>query len=350
MLQPARAALCVRNLILLLGFFVLSITSQVSLRAQDAQPGVHPKALSDSTRRILFDSEAFFGRSAAMPQWDNGYLVSRAVETSEAGIPNVRLYDQSGGQVREAAIWFPGSQRVLIYSATATSDGRIMAAGAAVKSDGAAAPFIALTDLSGKMTDIMHTNGFAPANICQAPDGTIWSFGGTGYNERSEPKPGNTLRHFDFQKGEVSSYLPRSTFPKHPGPEMSAYIRCSAGEVVAYSPRAQEYIEMKYGADAPHVYHAEAPSGLRLGGFAVTGSKMIYGYFSLLGRGGLYHLSFDEAAKTVTWLPVEGTVGPYTKPGVITGLWGSDGDKLLVNRAEDRAGVAALHWATPLDQ
>jgi hypothetical protein len=352
MLQPTRAALCVRSR-MLLGFFVLSMTLQVSLRAQSALPGNHPKALSESERRVLFDSEAFFGPSAAMPQWDNGYLVSRAVETFEAGEPNVRLYDQSGGQVREAAIWFPGSQRVVIYSATATSDGRIIAAGFADKLDGAVGPFIALTDLAGKMTDIIQTNGFAPANICQAPDGTIWSFGGTGYDERyehSEPKPGNTLRHFDFQKGEVGSYLPRSTFPKHPGPEMGAYIRCSAGEVVAYSPRAQEYIEMKYGANAPHVYHAEAPSGLRLLGFAVTGSKKIYGHFSLTGHHGLYYLSFDQTANKVKWLPVDGTVGVYTKPGVITGLWGSDGDKLLVNRAEDRAGVAALHWATPLDQ
>lgn len=335
---------------LLLGFFVLSMTLHVSLRAQDARPGIHPKALSDSTRRVLFDSGAFFGPSAAMPQWDNGYLVSLAVETFQAGVPNVRLYDQSGRQVREAAIWFPGSQRVLIYSATATSDGRIIAAGAANKSDGTTAPFIILTDLSGKMTDVIQTKGFAPANICLAPDGTVWSFGGTGYGQDPEPNPGDTLRHFDFQKGEVGSYLPRSTFPKHPGPENLAHIRCSAREVVIYSTKAQEYIEMQYGADVPHVYRAEALPALRMVGFAVTGPKKVYGCFSLLGRGGLYQLSFDEVAKTVSWLAVEGTVGVYTKPGVITGLWGSDGDKLLVNRAEDRAGVAALHWATPLDQ
>jgi streptogramin lyase len=102
-------------------------------------------------------------------------------------------------------IWFQGSQRVLIYSTTATSDGRIIAAGKAEKADGEAAPFVALTDLAGKVTTVIQTKGFAPMNICQAPDGTVWSFGGTGYDEHSEPNPGDTLRHFDFQKGEIGS-------------------------------------------------------------------------------------------------------------------------------------------------
>jgi hypothetical protein len=340
----------VRRLILLLGFLVLFMGSQVSLRSQDAPPSVHPKALSDSTRRVVFDSRAFNGPSTPLPQWDNGYLVSREIETFQAGVPNVRLYNTSGERVREAVIWFPGSQRVLIYSATATADGRIIAAGTAEKADGAAAPFIALTDTAGKMTKIVQTKGFFPVNICQAPDGTIWSFGGTGYDEHSQPKPGDTLRHFDLQKGEIGSYLARSTFPKRPGPEIKAYIRCSTNEVVAYSSNAQEYIEASYGGSAPRVYHAEGPSGLRLGGFAVTGSKKIYGYLFHAGNGGLYYLLFDEVGSTVQWQPVEGAVGVHTKSGVIIGLWGSDGDKLLVSRGEDSAGAEALHWATPVDK
>ena len=337
-----------RSLILLFWGLLLSVSLHVSLRAQDAQPGVHTKALSDSTRRVAFDRGAFFGPSAAMPDWNNGYLTSRAVETFEAGVPNVRLYGASGQMVREAAIWFPGSSRVIIYSATATADGGIIAGGHAEKPDGSAGLFIALINSAGKITNVIQTKGFVPGNICQGPDGTVWSFGGTGYATDSEPNPGETLRHFDFQKGEIGSYLPRSVFPKHPSPDMHAYIRCSVNEVVAYSATAHEYIEMKYAGDAPHVYHAEAPSGLRLLGFAATGSKKIYGYFSLLDTGGLYYLSFNEAASTVSWVPIEGTVGVYTRPGRITGLWGSDGNNLLVSRAEDSAGEMAIHWVTTL--
>jgi hypothetical protein len=332
---------------------VLLLSSQIGLRAQESGQAlptsrVSPGTLSESDRRVIFDSAAFTGEGVALPQWVNGYLVSRVVETFQADVPNVRLYDQSGKQVLTAAIWFPGSLRVLIYSATATSDGKIIAAGKAENVDGTAGPFIALTDRSGKVTNVIQTSGFFPVNICQAPDGTVWSFGGTGYDDHSQPKPGDTLRQFDFQRGQIGSYLPLSTFPehRHPGPAILAYLRCSTHEVVAYSGSTQEYVEMKYGGEAPHVYHVDNPPDLRLHGFATTGSKKAYGYFSRAGKGGLYYLSFDEAASIVEWLPVAGTDGAQTNTGAIIGLWGSDGNKLLVSRAEDTAGEAALHWAT----
>ncbi|OLB39632.1 MAG: hypothetical protein AUH11_03760 [Acidobacteria bacterium 13_2_20CM_57_17] len=330
---------------------------QICLRGQDtgsalSATGVHAIALPDSTQRVVFDKGAFFGESLAMPHWDNGYLLSRVVETYQAGEPNIRLYDRSGKKVREARIWFPESPRVVIYSATVTSDGRIIAAGNAQKSDGAAAPFIALTDLTGKVTNVIQTQGFVPANICRAPDGTIWSFGGTGYDTHSEPNPGDTLRHFDFQKGQIGSYLPRSSFPQHlhPGPEVSAEVRCGANEVVVYSRTARAYLEMTYADVAPRAYHAEPPYGLRLYGFTASGSKKAYGCFSHAGKGGLFYLSFNDVTSTVRWLPAEGTVGLSTRSGVITGLWGSEGDNLLVSRAEDSAGVVAIHWVAPADK
>jgi hypothetical protein len=245
MLQSSKLA----ESILLLGLSTLSTILAVSLRAQDA-------------KRVVFDKGAFFGTSTPLPRWDNGYLISWEIETFQAGTPNVRLYDSSGNQVRTASIWFPDAARVLVYSASATSDGRIVAGGSAEKQDGTAAGFIVRTDLGGKITDVIQTRGFGPLNVCQAPDGTVWSFGGTGFEyQSSQPKPGDTLRHFDFDKGEIASYLARSSFLK---PEIQAGIRCSADEVIAYSPNAKAYIEMKYGGDAPQVYHADSPSGLRV--------------------------------------------------------------------------------------
>jgi len=324
--------------ILLLGLLASTILN-LGVRAQDA-------------RRVVFDRSAFFGSSTPLPQWDNGYLISREVESFQAGASNVRLYDTSGRLVRAASIWFPGATRVLIYSATATSDGRIIAGGTTEKQDGTASSFIARTDATGKIADVIQTKGFSPMNICEAPDGTVWSFGGTGFDKQKylQPNPGDALRHFDFHKGEVASYLARSSFPNHPQPEVRAQIRCSAGEVVAYSSHARTYIEMKYSGDTPQVYHVEEPSGLQFRGFAMTDLRKIYAYFSKLGKGGLYCLSFDDSSNTARWLPVAGTVGTYTTPGVIIGLWGSDGDNLIVSRAEDPTGEIALHWSPPVDQ
>jgi hypothetical protein len=123
-----------------------------------------------------------------------------------------------------------------------------------------------------------------------------------------------------------------------------------ADEVVAYSSSAREYVEMRYGGDSPHLYQVEAaPSGFRLVGFAATGFKKIFGYFSHGGRSGLYSLWFDEAARSASWRPVDGTVGEYTTTGVITALWGSDGDKLLVSRAGDPSREMAIHWTVPIE-
>jgi hypothetical protein len=298
---------------------------------------------------VVFDQT--IGPSTAKPHWDNGYLVSHDIGTFQAGTQNVRLYDGSGNQAVAASIWLPGAVRVLIYSATATSDGRIIAGGSAEKLDGTGASFIARTDPAGKVTNVIQTPGFGPLNICLAPDGTVWSFGGTGFEDKSsKPKPGNTLRHFDFQKGEVASYLARSLFPNYPRPETTAGIRCSADEVVVYSPNAYVYIQMKYASDAPSAYHTEEPVDRHFGGLAATGSKKIYGYFFKTDKGGLYYLAFDETSKTAQWLPVTGAAGILTTPGVITQLYGADGDKLLVSRAEDPTGVAALHWVAVVDR
>ena len=240
---------------------------------------------------------------------------------------------------------------MVVYSATATSDGRIIAGGSAEKLDGRGASFIAMADPAGKITSVMQTPGFGPVNICLAPDGTVWSFGGTGFEDKSsKPKPGKTLRHFDFQKGEVASYLARSSFPNLPRPETMAGIGCSADEVVAYSFTAHVYIQMKYASDAPEVYHTEEPFNLRFISFAATGPKEIYGYFSKAGKGGLYYLAFDETSKTAQWLPVTGAAGVLTTPGVITALYGADGDKLVVSRAEDPVGASALHWVPVVDR
>jgi hypothetical protein len=49
----------------------------------------------------------------------------------------------------------------------------------------------------------------------------------------------------------------------------------------------------------------------------------------------LKRVEIDDASKTAQWLAVTGTAEAYTTPGVIIGLWGADGDKLIVSRAED---------------
>jgi len=130
MVSRMRAALLGQtSMRFMVGLFIFSMGSQVNLKAQVTGTGVQPRVLSDTTRRVVFDSSGFFSEGAPVPNWSSGYLTSWTVETFEAGVPNVRLFDKSGGKVNEAAIWFPGSSRVIVYSATATTDGKIIAGG-----------------------------------------------------------------------------------------------------------------------------------------------------------------------------------------------------------------------------
>ncbi len=326
------------KLLVLLAIFSANSSAQES-------PSFHQAVLTDSGRRVVFDSQAFWGRSTALPEWHHGFLVGWERETFQEGEANVRLFDQTGSKVNEAAIWFPGSIRILIEGAAATPDGRIVASGEADKADGTTGHFLVATDKNGKVTQVIQTQEFYPGEVCVAPDGTLWSFGSMGYDKR-EPRPGNTLRHFDMDKGQIGSFLPRSAFPKKAVPDELSYVRCSATEVVAYSTRTSKYIEMKYDADAPRVYEvSNAPSNLRLIGFASPDHQQVFGLFNMLAHYGMYELKFNDATSTATWVPVDGTQGESKAEAVVIGLWGSDADGLVVSQAQDTGGLAALHWA-----
>lgn len=316
---------------------------------------IHGVKLSETRQRIVFDSSFMTGPSTASAHWDSGFLVSREIETFLPGEPNVRLYDKSGTKVRSAAIWFDGAHRVMIRAATPTSDGRIVASGIADKSDGTAAPFIALTDLSGKVTDVVRTDGFYPTNICVAPDNTVWSFGGTGYDEIKGANPGDVLRHFDFKKGQIGAFIPRSTYARLPMPDERVFTRCSSDRAALYAPEVHEYIEMEYMGTSPRRYRADAPPNLKVDGFAFLGPKRAFAHFANHLKTndpteGLYVLLFDEAAKAARWLPVEGAVGAPTEPATVRRLWGADNQELVVSRADDPAGVVAIHWVSPVDR
>jgi hypothetical protein len=311
--------------------------------------------LSETQERVVFDSSFMNGPRTASPRWESGYLISREIETFVPDTPNVRLYDKSGRKVREASIWFQGAQRLLIKDAAVTSDGRIVASGIAEKPDGTAAPFIALTNLAGSVTNVVRTDGFYPANICVAPDSTVWSFGGTGYNESNRANPGAVLRHFDFQKGQIGAFISRSAYPTSPMPDERAFIRCSSTQAVVYAAQVHEYIEMDYDSTSPRRYLAEVPPNLKFDGFASQGPKNAFGYFANHLKNsdpteGLYALVFNESGKTARWVPVAGAVGPGIQSGIIRTLWGSDGQALVVSRAGDPAGRLAFHWVIPMRQ
>ena len=309
--------------------------------------------LLPAERRVVFDATPFSVRSV-VPYWNRGYLISRDVETVHPGVSNVRLYDLGGNKVRQAAIWFPGTQRLLLPSAAVTLDGRIVAVGVAERSDGTRASFIALTDVSGSITNVIQTNPFHPSHVCVAPDNTVWSFGSFGYDEMSRPIEGETLRHYDFQKGLIGAYVPRSSFSSdsfppdaNGGRNREVYFRCSTQKLVIYSGVANEYLEMDFATQTVKRFRVDRSAfNLPINGFALTATGEVFaslGDFSgATGLRGLFHLQLDSNMDRVRWLPVPGATAFSKKPGIVTWLGGADDDGLVFMQEGDDVGV---RWA-----
>jgi hypothetical protein len=320
--------------------------AQLRLSAQESST----TTLTRSEAHVVFDQTAFFGPETPVPHWANGYLISFTVETFAPDSPNVRLYDKTGGMVRSATVWFPGSTRVALTSATAGPHGEIIASGEADSPDGARPRFIVSVNAAGKMT-ALQTADFDPDQVCAAPDGTIWSFGGSGWDSKAHrPEPGETFRHFDMQRGQIGAYVPRSAFPDWPAPYELSYMSCGANQIAVYSPTGV-YIEMSYGSDAPRVYKVSMPAGYGLHGLVIQGPKRPFGLLQkytnhnldVTGVNGLYSLDFNEANSTARWVPVPGAAGSYNIPGMPARLYGMDGDNLVVTHSKDNA-PGSLHW------
>ena len=87
------------------------------------------------------------------------------------------------------------------------------------------------------------------------------------------------------------------------------------------------------------------PGGLEVVGFAVTHSGDVYGALDHLGtddgREGMYTLVLNRTADTAYCQPVKGAVGSLSEVGVVSKVWGADGDSLVVSRGND---PAVLPW------
>lgn len=286
----------------------------------------------------------------------------RELESFRPETPNVVLYDANGLRAREGRIWFSGAARVHIGHVAVTDAGNIIAAGYVVSTDAAVASFIAKTDLSGKVAQVVRTNPFVPKMVCAASDGTVWSFGHD--REKHEAKEDYAmLRQYSFDKGLLREYLPRQTFPPGPSPALNfrgqwgAYLRCTKDGVALYVNQSDEYIELLGPSNTLTRWPVGAMPlpGMKVLGFAVTDSGQVYGALSEFERGldlgwtGLYELERDARTGEARWLPVPGTLNYLdTKQGFPRGafirLWGTDGKNLIITQA----GQGGLAWALPL--
>lgn len=313
------------------------------------------RVLPPNTGRSVVMTEPFMP-DLPMPIWDKGYLVSRRLMTKVAGTPNVWLYNAKGDLVREGAIWFPDSTRVILSHAAVTSDGRIVVSGFAEHGTSIQAFFIAWTNKSGTVTKAIRTNPYVPMQLCVAPDGTAWTAGGIRSDSQKDRNAANVLRHFDPTRGLIESYLSQSTLgSREPagsaGPEREVYFACDARRVVFYSGVSNQYVELMIPNHEIRRWNIEKTiHDFSLEGLALTASGEVYPSLHSQGnpsvKEGLYHLQRDNSPMAVRWVreevmsPTSNALKPFGY------LHGADGDLLVHSVSQD--GNRILYWSPTL--
>ena len=330
---------------------MLLVCFSASVHAQSQPPGTNAGRISETVRTVPF-LEGRYGE--VMADWDRGYVLDHSIEINySSGTPMVVMYDKTGKRIREGRIWPQGAGSVRIRRTAATRDGAILAGGWATLKDGSTPGYIAKTDLAGTTVQSVLTGSFKPAQICEAPDGTIWSLGHSLSPNDGEEHDTNILRHYSFEKGLLHGFLPEETVKavvrsSEPWFEPAfSYLRCGKDRVSVYLNFTDEYVEVdtssfelkRWMLDESAVEHGKA------GGLAITEDGKVYAYFSAHGASGpqgltgLFRIKARSGNPRAELIPVAGSIsfadGKRLPSGTVIYLWGADGNQLVVWRVDE---------------
>lgn len=314
--------------------------------------------ISESLRMVRFP---VFEDHGIMPDWDHGYFIDHDLELhSRPNAAVVVMYDDTGKRVREGRISPRGAGDVRIRRAATTHEGGILAGGGAIIQGGSISGFIAKTDLAGNTVQSVATGTFHPEQLCEAPDGTVWSLGKAFSNDGAPVPDTEVVRQYDFEKGLLHSFLPLTTVRavlNSSEPWFSpfgSFLRCGKEKVSIYLEFTDEYAEIDNSSFALTRWRLDqsAAQQRKANGLAVTDEGRVYASFSAhgahgvsgpYGLTGLYQIKAEPGNPIARLLPVGGMVDVYrtygqggrVPPGALVRLWGADGNQLVVWRVDE---------------
>jgi hypothetical protein len=322
-----------------------------SLQAQNQPQGTEAGRISETVRTVSYP-EVMYG---VMFDFDRGYVIHYDFEINYSpGTPMVVMYDNTGKRVREGRIWPQGAGSVRIRRTAATRDGAILAGGWAILKDGSTPGYIAKTDLRGNTVQSVLTGSFKPEQICEAPDGTIWSLGQNLRPHDGEEHDTSVVRHYSFEKGLLHGYLAEDTVKAQWNSDRpwfspsGSYLRCGKDKISVYLKFTDEYVEVdtssfelkRWKLDESAVEQGKA------GGLAITEDGQVYAYFSAYGASGphgltgLFQIKAKSGKSIAELIPVAGSIsfadGKRLPSGTVIYLWGADGNQLVVWRVDER--------------
>ena len=343
--------LTMRIIEIVLGLALLLLFSASAL-AHDQRPPSEAGQISAPLRSAAYP-EAIYP-DGIIPDWDRGYVIHYEIESnSSPDTPMVVMYDNTGKRIREGRIWPQGAGSVRVRRTAATREGALLAAGSAIMRDGSIQGYIVKTDLAGAAVKTLLTGSFSNEQICEAPDGTIWSLGKANLPDDGQEHDTNVVRHYQFDKGQLHSFLPESTVQapvrsKRPWfVPWGSYLRCGKEKISLYLNFTREYVEIDTSSLELKRWKLDEAvlQGRDADGFAVTDDQRIYVSFrTSLSPGvpsvrGLYQIKTVPGNNVASLLPVAGTIttierGKLPPEGSFISLWGADGNQLVVWRMD----------------
>jgi hypothetical protein len=312
----------------------------IGVHAQQQFPPHADIILSEPVHTTFYPEIMCVG--CVVPKWDRSYLLHQEFDRDPAV---VTMYDAKGDKVLTGRISMPKLSDVWAISVAATHDNGILAGAAGAMTDGTRKGFIARTDRTGRTLESVPTANFEPDRVCEGADGTVWTLGPSWDEDK------NVLRHYSFEKGLLGTFVSLhskrdAVLEVASGGE--SYLYCGSERVSVYLALSGQYIEVNTSTNKLSSWTIDLSSviGEESRGFAVTDDHRIFVAFGELYRiHGLYELRAESGKPTASLTPVDVTIASQdtnngAPEGVISHLFGADGNELVVQRNGDGPGLS----------
>jgi hypothetical protein len=322
--------------------------SGTSSAASAQQPGIQSVAghLSEPHHQVW--APEVFRSTGHQPTWAYGYL-AQLKEEGSPGQPNAEVYDREGRLISEPRLWLPDALQIMLFDAAPSASGGVVASGNAETMEGTTY-FLAKTDVSGEVVSLLRTGTTVAGHVCEAGDGTIWTFETDVLKESANEQNYSLVQQYSFEKGLLHSYLSRELVAlKHIGsPGGSSILVCGKKHISLYLMQINEYIEIdpateslqRWEMDMTPLPHA------RVTGLVVTESGHIYASLYEVQTEterkthGLFELQTEQGNPTAKWAAIRGTLNTHLEGEPVPKdtfwrLWGSEGNDLIIGRQYD---------------
>jgi hypothetical protein len=267
----------------------------------------------------------------------------------------VTMYDRVGKKVLESRMEPPGAAKFIIHFAGATQTGGIIAIGGGAMTDGPSQRRYGANHASVGLGD------FYPHQVCEDTDETVWVLGYESKYGDTADADKNVPRHYSFEKVLLNSFVSLDSISKsfdavlNVSASRKSFLSCGKGRVTVLFWSAAQCVQIDTSSEKLTRWSIALPSGVRAraNGFAETEDGRSFvglGDFSdqdKMWTAGLYELKADIGTTAAYLIPVEGTIvksdpNEIAPDGTFLGLWGADGNDLVVQRQGDGWG---LSWA-----